>query len=80
MIFEKFKQINSKVSVGTGFGIGLYIVKYFVDKHKGTVSCKSEIGKGSTFRLTFLKGHNHFEDLPISIKYSKKKSIGRRAY
>ena len=27
----------------------------------------SEIGKGSTFKLTFLKGQDHFEDLQISI-------------
>jgi signal transduction histidine kinase/ligand-binding sensor domain-containing protein/DNA-binding response OmpR family regulator len=66
VIFEKFKQINSKVSVGTGFGIGLYIVKYFVNKHKGTVSCKSEPGKGSTFTLTFLKGNSHFKDIEIT--------------
>ncbi|MFB9075997.1 two-component regulator propeller domain-containing protein [Flavobacterium procerum] len=66
VIFEKFKQINSKVSVGTGFGIGLYIVKYFVDKHKGTVTCSSETGKGSTFKLTFLKGNSHFEDAEIT--------------
>jgi signal transduction histidine kinase/DNA-binding response OmpR family regulator/streptogramin lyase len=66
VIFEKFKQINSKVSVGTGFGIGLYIVKYFVDKHNGTVSCSSEIGKGSTFKLTFLKGNAHFKDIEIT--------------
>ena len=66
VIFEKFKQINSKVSVGTGFGIGLYIVKYFVDKHKGTVSCESELGKGSIFKLTFLKGNEHFQDIEIT--------------
>ncbi|WP_316635362.1 two-component regulator propeller domain-containing protein [uncultured Flavobacterium sp.] len=66
VIFEKFKQVNSKVSVGTGFGIGLYIVKYFVDKHKGTVSCTSEVGKGSVFKLTFLKGNSHFEDVEIT--------------
>jgi signal transduction histidine kinase/ligand-binding sensor domain-containing protein/DNA-binding response OmpR family regulator len=66
VIFEKFKQINSKVSVGTGFGIGLYIVKYFVDKHKGAVSCSSEVGKGSVFTLTFLKGNSHFKDVEIT--------------
>jgi ligand-binding sensor domain-containing protein/DNA-binding response OmpR family regulator len=67
-IFEKFKQINSKAPVGgsSGFGIGLFIVKYFVEKHKGTVSCTSEIGKGSVFKLTFLKGQDYFEDLQIS--------------
>jgi signal transduction histidine kinase/ligand-binding sensor domain-containing protein/DNA-binding response OmpR family regulator len=70
-IFEKFKQLDSKVSVSTGFGIGLYIVKYFVDKHKGTVFCESEIGKGSCFTLTFLKGQGHFDDLPISSNVPK---------
>ncbi|WP_348797268.1 two-component regulator propeller domain-containing protein [Flavobacterium adhaerens] len=65
VIFEKFKQINSKVSIGTGFGIGLYIVKYFVEKHKGTVSCTSEIGKGTSFTLTFLKGDSHFDNVEI---------------
>ncbi|QLC64790.1 response regulator [Flavobacterium sp. LPB0248] len=65
-IFEKFKQINSKASVGTGFGIGLYIVKHFVEKHKGNVSCTSEIGKGSVFKLAFLKGAYHFEDAEIT--------------
>ncbi|MFH6991700.1 two-component regulator propeller domain-containing protein [Flavobacterium sp. FlaQc-48] len=66
VIFEKFRQVNSKVSVGTGFGIGLYIVKYFIEKHKGSVSCTSEIGKGSLFRLTFIKGGNHFEGAEIT--------------
>jgi len=70
-IFEKFKQLESKVSVSTGFGIGLYIVKYFVDKHKGSVACESEIGKGSCFTLTFLKGQEHFDDLPISSNVPK---------
>ncbi|MEO8532288.1 MAG: two-component regulator propeller domain-containing protein [Flavobacterium sp.] len=74
-IFEKFKQINSKVSVGTGFGIGLYIVKYFVDKHKGTVSCSSEIGKGSTFKLNFLKGKSHFEDVEINSEIPQRSQL-----
>ncbi|WP_348822909.1 two-component regulator propeller domain-containing protein [Flavobacterium aestuarii] len=68
-IFEKFKRVNSKVPVGgsSGFGIGLFIVRYFVEKHKGTVTCSSEIGKGSSFKLTLLKGQDHFEDLHLSI-------------
>jgi signal transduction histidine kinase/ligand-binding sensor domain-containing protein/DNA-binding response OmpR family regulator len=68
VIFEKFKQVNAKTSVGgsSGFGIGLFIVRYFVEKHKGIVSCTSEIGKGSVFKLTFLKGQEHFENLQIS--------------
>lgn len=75
VIFEKFKQINSKVSIGTGFGIGLYIVKYFTDKHKGTVSCSSEPGKGSTFKLTFLKGDSHFENAEITNDVQKRSQL-----
>lgn len=74
-IFEKFKQLDSKASVSTGFGIGLYIVKYFVDKHKGTVVCESEVGKGSCFTLTFLKGQAHFDDLAISSNVSKRSEL-----
>ncbi|WP_281336747.1 two-component regulator propeller domain-containing protein [Flavobacterium eburneipallidum] len=67
-IFDKFKQVDSKTPIGgsSGFGIGLFIVKYFVEKHKGTVSCNSEIGKGSVFELTFLKGQAHFDTIEIS--------------
>ncbi|WP_235894368.1 hybrid sensor histidine kinase/response regulator transcription factor [Flavobacterium zepuense] len=70
-IFEKFRQLNSKSASASGFGIGLYIVKYFIEKHKGTVSCSSEPGKGSTFTLNFLKGNEHFAELPISEVSSK---------
>lgn len=75
VIFEKFRQINSKVSVGTGFGIGLYIVKYFVDKHKGTVNCSSEVGEGSTFTLTFRKGNSHFKDIEITDVVAKRSQL-----
>jgi signal transduction histidine kinase len=49
-IFGKFyraagiSQTNIK-----GTGLGLYLVKYFVELHKGGVTLKSELGKGSTF-------------------------------
>ena len=68
IIFDKFKQVNSKAPIGgsSGFGIGLFIVKYFVEKHKGTIICNSELGKGSVFKLTFLKGQAHFENLELS--------------
>ncbi|MDQ3191731.1 MAG: ATP-binding protein [Bacteroidota bacterium] len=33
-------------------GLGLELVKNFIDKHKGTITVESEIGKGSIFKFT----------------------------
>ncbi|MFD1604804.1 two-component regulator propeller domain-containing protein [Flavobacterium artemisiae] len=63
-IFEKFKQIQSKSS--NGFGIGLYIAKYFVNKHHGEINCKSEVGKGTSFIITLPKGNSHFAAMNIN--------------
>jgi len=65
-IFEKFRQVNLNTSPGKGFGIGLFVVKHFVEKHKGYINCESVPGEGTMFSLMFQKGYDHFEDLPIS--------------
>ena len=66
-IFEKFRRVNNRPVSGSGFGIGLFVVKYFAEKHHGTVSCTSTQGEGSTFSLTFRKGYEHFADIPINV-------------
>jgi len=38
---------------GEGTGLGLYIVKQIVEKNKGTITVRSEHGKGTIFLLTF---------------------------
>ncbi|GHN00647.1 hypothetical protein WSM22_21360 [Cytophagales bacterium WSM2-2] len=40
-----------------GLGIGLLLVKEFVEKNNGTISVVSELGKGSTFTI-MLQGHS----------------------
>ncbi|WP_066629028.1 sensor histidine kinase [Labilibacter marinus] len=50
---ELFTLSSNVTSPGTeqekGSGLGLLICKEFVERHKGTITASSEIGKGSTF-------------------------------
>ncbi len=36
-----------------GTGLGLYIVKTLLKEVKGTITCDSELNKGTTFKVTF---------------------------
>ncbi len=51
-IFDRFYQ-TSKDSYQTkeGLGIGLALVKDLIDLHDGTIEVKSEIGKGTEFKI-----------------------------
>lgn len=52
MIFERFGQVDSLLSrQAEGTGIGLSLVKKFVEALGGSVSVKSKLGKGSTFTV-----------------------------
>ncbi|RYG53339.1 ATP-binding protein, partial [bacterium] len=39
-----------------GFGIGLYLVKTFIEAHGGTVSFKSKENAGTTFCIRLWRG------------------------
>ncbi|HEX6426271.1 MAG TPA: two-component regulator propeller domain-containing protein, partial [Niastella sp.] len=61
-IFERFYQVHvTGVSSRPGFGIGLYLVKHFVESHKGKISYQSEPGKGTRFLVEIQKGKAHFD-------------------
>lgn len=65
-LFEKFyRSANPKSNQKTGFGIGLYLVKQFVNLHKATINYESELGKGTTFFINFRAGKAHFNDIEI---------------
>lgn len=49
-IFMPFIQVDSSTARGYGgAGLGLYIVKNFIDLHGGKIWVDSEVGEGSTF-------------------------------
>lgn len=53
VIFERFGQVNSSLSRQCeGSGIGLYLVKSFVEMHGGKISVISNEGEGSEFTIT----------------------------
>jgi signal transduction histidine kinase len=49
-IFERFYTTGT---MGAGTGLGLALVKEIVGRYDGTVNVTSEVGKGSTFSVTF---------------------------
>jgi two-component system, OmpR family, phosphate regulon sensor histidine kinase PhoR len=55
-IFEKFIRVPQQdLHDVKGYGLGLAQVAAIVQAHKGKISLESQVGKGSTFTLQFLK-------------------------
>ena len=61
-IFSRFYQVNEfdKQYYG-GTGIGLEVVKNFIDLHKGIINVKSKKNIGTKFTIILPKGNNHFK-------------------
>jgi signal transduction histidine kinase len=52
-IFDEFQQVdNTSTRKKGGTGLGLSISRKIVELHGGSISVESEIGKGSTFKVT----------------------------
>lgn len=71
-IFDKFQHGDSHSS---GFGIGLYLVKKFIENHKGSVSYTSKVKEGTTFRVHLKTGTGHFDTVALNEEPVKKSAI-----
>jgi DNA-binding response OmpR family regulator len=61
-IFTRFFQVDNPGLEERGNGIGLSLVKEFVNLHKGNIGVESEIGKGTTFIIS----------LPVALHHTHK--------
>ncbi len=56
LIFESFRQVDgSHTRAAGGAGLGLAICRQLVEMHQGTISVRSQLGKGSSFRVWWPK-------------------------
>ena len=63
-IFERFYRVDKARSRATGgSGLGLAIVRAIVQRNRGRISVQTEVGKGSTFAVSFPIFDTEEEDL-----------------
>ena len=55
-LFMKFSRIANPLSFAGGTGLGLYWASKLIELHKGTLSVKSNINKGTTFTIKIPSG------------------------
>jgi K+-sensing histidine kinase KdpD len=60
--FAFFRVDEARSRRDEGYGLGLSIAKSLIAFHGGTVHVESEIGRGASFRVSFLRA-----DVPSSI-------------
>lgn len=52
LIFDKFYRVkNDSTHAIKGSGLGLYLVKYFIELHNGSISATSQLGEGTAFTI-----------------------------
>ncbi|SDE02769.1 hybrid sensor histidine kinase/response regulator transcription factor [Niabella drilacis] len=62
-IFDQYYQVKTLESKKKpGFGLGLYLVKNFIDLHHGQLYYETEVGKGTTFYIRLFKGKTHLPE------------------
>lgn len=74
-IFKRFYQISEQNKSYYGStGVGLEMVKSFVELHRGSVQVESELGKGSIFKVVLPHGDQYYK--AGDYRYQKESSKG----
>lgn len=60
LLFQRFESLVNLNFLQNSTGIGLSLTKELVELHHGTIEASSQLDVGSEFKVTFLKGRNHF--------------------
>ncbi len=59
-LFKKFSRIDIPTVTGiNGSGLGLYLAQYVIQHNHGTISVRSQVGSGSTFKIRLPLSKNH---------------------
>lgn len=59
-IYNRFYQeTDENSSLRTGFGIGLFLVRNFIENHGGSITYTSVPNQGTTFIISLQKGNQH---------------------
>ena len=63
-IFVRFENLMDKnlFNQSSSSGIGLSLVKELVEMHKAVITVDSKLGEGSSFKVEFLKGKEHYDE------------------
>ncbi|RQO65318.1 hypothetical protein DBR43_31235 [Pedobacter sp. KBW06] len=69
-IYNRFYQeTDENTSLRTGFGIGLFLVRNFIENHGGSITYTSVPNQGTTFVISLKKGKQHIHPdqvIPVS--------------
>ena len=68
-VFEEFRQVGQSTRRQEGTGLGLALVRRFVELHGGRIALESEVGVGSTFTFT----------LPHALSQARSQEAGARS-